>query len=177
MKEKIFLSYVMSVALGLCCWWFGPVWQGALLGRSSALLEKCLSSDYDGSSNCRRKCLFVVWLLHIWTAVRFRVYVHACKSACLRVETCSARSIENTGLYSVLFSCIIHLDTFVSWHKNKTDSTRKNIFIVKSIPHLQIAATQLLVCSFDRHHPVVLFNVHEVFYSVTTRRHYIVNNT
>jgi len=57
-KDFLILSYV-------CGFKFGPVWQGALLGRNSALLEKCLSSDYDGSSDCRRKCLCVVLLLHI----------------------------------------------------------------------------------------------------------------
>ena len=163
------------MALSLC-WWFGRIWQGALLGRNSALLEKCLSSDLDGSSNCRRKCLFVVLLLYIWTAVRFCAYVHMYKFTCLRVETWSVRSNENTGLYSMLFSCITHFVTFVSWHKIKSDSTRKNVFLVKSIPHLQISAMQRLFCGFDSH-PVVLFSIHKVFYSVTTQHQYIVNNT
>jgi hypothetical protein len=34
-----------------------------------------------------------------------------------------------------------------------------------------------LLCSSDRSHPVVLVNIHKVFYSVTTQHQYIVNNT
>lgn len=102
-ERKNFLILCYACSFMLRCWWFDTVWQDALHGGNSNLLEKCFSSDHDGSSNCSRKCFFVVLLLCIWTAVSFCMYVHMCKLTCLRVETWSLRSNENPCLYSVFF--------------------------------------------------------------------------
>ena len=116
-----------------------------LHGWNSDLLEKCFSSDHDGSSNCSRKCFFVVLLLYIWTTVSFCLYVHMYKLTCLRVETWSLRPNENPGFTQCFF--LYNSPWHICFLKKK--SIGKSIFIVRTIPHLQIDGMQPLLYSLS----------------------------
>jgi hypothetical protein len=61
----------------------------------------------------------------------------------------------------------------------ESDKTRKSVYHkLKPGPHLNTSCKEAggKQQRFDRKHPVVLFNIHKVFYSVTTHQ-CIVNNT